>query len=36
MVAGETYGGVKNVCYMGNTPDGNGGADLAVTDIIRN
>ena len=30
MVDGETYECVKSFCYLGDTPDGDGGADLAV------
>ena len=29
MVDGETYGCVKSFCYLGDTLDGDGGADLA-------
>ena len=36
MVDGETYGCVKSVCYLGDTLDGHGGADLAATARIRN
>ena len=36
MVDGETYECVKNFCYLGDTLDGDGGADLAVTARIRN
>ena len=36
MVDGETYGCVKSFCYLGDTLDGNYGADLAVTARIRN
>ena len=32
----ETYGCVKNFCYLGDTFDGDGGADLATTARIRN
>ena len=32
MVDGETYGCVKSFCYLGDTFDGDGGADLAATD----
>ena len=31
VVEGETYGCVKSFCYLGYTPDGDGGADLAAT-----
>ena len=31
MVGGETYGCVKRVCYLGDTLDGDGGADLSAT-----
>ena len=34
MVEGETYGDI--FCYLGDTLDGNGRADLAVTARIRN
>ena len=30
MVDGETYGCVKSFCYLGDTLDGDGGADLAA------
>ena len=36
MVDGETYGCVKSFCYLGDTLDGDGGADLAATARIRN
>ena len=36
MVDGETYGCVKRFCYLGDTLDGDGGADLAATARIRN
>ena len=36
MVDGETYECVKSFCYLGDTLDGDGGADLAVTARIRN
>ena len=36
MVDGETYGCVKSFCYMGDTLDGDGEANLAATDRIRN
>ena len=36
MVDGETYGYVKSFCYLGDTLDGDGGADLAATSRIRN
>ena len=32
----ETYGCVKSFCYLGDTLDGDGGADLAATARIRN
>ena len=35
MVDGETYGYVKSFCYLGDTLDGDGGADLAATARIR-
>ena len=35
MVDGETYGWVS-FCYLGDTLDGDGGADLAATDRNRN
>ena len=35
VVDGETYGCVKCFCYLGDTLDGDGGADLAATTIIR-
>ena len=35
MVDGKTYECVKSFCYLGDTLDGDGGADLA-TDRIRN
>ena len=31
VVDGETYGCVKSFCYLGDTLDGDGGADLAAT-----
>ena len=31
MVNGETYGCVKSFCYLVDTLDGDGGADLAAT-----
>ena len=31
MVDGETYECVKSFCYLGDTLDGDGGADLATT-----
>ena len=31
MVDGETYECVKSFCYLGDTLDGDGGADLAAT-----
>ena len=33
---GETYGCVKSFCYLGDTLDGDGGADLADTARLRN
>ena len=36
VVDGETYGYVKNFCYLVDTLDGDGGADLGVTARIRN
>ena len=36
MVDGETYACVKSFCYLGDTLDGDGGADLAATARIRN
>ena len=33
---GETYEYVKSFCYLGDTLDGDGGADLAATARIRN
>ena len=36
MVDGDTYGCVKTVCYLGDTLDGDGVVDLAVTARIRN
>ena len=36
MVDGETYECVKNFCYLGDTLDGDGGANLAATARIRN
>ena len=36
MVDGETYGYVKSFCYLGDTLDGDGGADLAAIARIRN
>ena len=35
MVYGETYECVKSSCYLGDTFDGDGGADLAATARIR-
>ena len=32
----ETYRCVKGFCYLGDTLDGDGGADLAATSRIRN
>ena len=36
MVDGETYECVKSFCYLGETLDGDGGADLADTSRIIN
>ena len=36
LVYGETYECVKSFCYLGDTLDGDGGADLAATARIRN
>ena len=36
MMKGEIYGCVKSLCYMGDTLDGDGGADLAATARIIN
>ena len=36
MVDGETYECVKSFCYLGDTLDGDGRADLAATARIRN
>ena len=36
MVDGETYECVKSFCYLGDTLDGDGGADLSATSRIRN
>ena len=36
MVDGKTYECVKRFCYLGDTLDGDGGADLAATATIRN
>ena len=36
MVDGETYECVKSFCYLEDTLDGDGGADLAATARIRN
>ena len=36
MVDGQTYECVKSICYLGDTFDGDGGADLAATARIRN
>ena len=35
MVDGETYGWVKSFCYLGDTLDGDGGADLAASATVR-
>ena len=36
MVDGETYECVKSFCYLGDTLDGDGGADLAATARMGN
>ena len=36
MVNGYTHECVKSLCYLGDTLDGDGGADLAATARIRN
>ena len=36
VIDGETYGCVKSFCYLGDTLDGDGGADLTATARIRN
>ena len=36
IVGGETYECVKSFCYLGDTLDGDGKADLAATARIRN
>ena len=36
VVDGETYGCLKRFCYLEDTSDGDGGADLAATARIRN
>ena len=36
LMDGETYECVKSFSYLGDTLDGDGGADLAATAIIRN
>ena len=36
MVDGETYECVKSCCYLGDTLDGDGGADLTATARIKN
>ena len=36
MEDGETYGCIKSICYLGDTLDGDGGADLSATARIRN
>ena len=36
MVDGETYECVKSFCYLGDTLDGDGRADLAATARLRN
>ena len=33
MVDGETYGCVKSFCYLGDTLDGDGGAELAESEM---
>ena len=35
MVDGKTYECVKSFCFLGDTLDGDGGADLAVTTRSR-
>ena len=36
MVDGETYECIKSFCYLGDTLEGDGGADLSATARIRN
>ena len=36
VVDGDTFECVKSFCYLGDTLDGDGGADLAATARIRN
>ena len=36
VIDGKIDGCVKSLCYLGDTLDGDGGADLAATDRIRN
>ena len=36
VVDGDTYGCIKSFCYLGDTLEGDGGADLPATDRIRN
>ena len=36
MVDGETYACLKRFCYLGDTLDGDGGANLAATARIKN
>ena len=36
MVDGERYGCVQSFCYLGDTLDGDGGADLSATARIKN
>ena len=36
MVDGDTYECLKSFCYLGDTLDGDGGADLAATARLRN
>ena len=36
VVDGETYGCIKSFCYLGDTLDGDGGADLTAIARIRN
>ena len=36
VVDGELYGCVKSFCYLGDTLDGDGGADCVATARIRN
>ena len=36
VVDGETYGCIKSFCYLGDTLDGDSGADVAATARINN